>query len=80
MKISKRRKAGEGSLKVIPTIRHKKIPISSAKKSDLVKLCKTGAIPGVFLSYESLPSNRTVNDRLPVPDALEEDIAYNDNF
>ena len=51
LKISKRRKAGDESLKVVPTIRHKKIPISSAKKSDLVKLCKTGAIPGVFWSY-----------------------------
>jgi len=49
-------------------------PISFANKSDLVKLCKTGAIPPFYLSfYENLPCHRSINDRLPAPDITEED-------
>ena len=51
-----------------------KLPISDMKKKDLLSLCKEGIIPAECHGfYESLPSNRSVRDKLPAPDALEED-------
>ena len=48
--------------------------ISTAKKQDLVRLCRTGAIPAIYLPlYEALPSDFGINDRLPEPDVYEED-------
>ena len=48
--------------------------ISTAKKQDLVRLCRTGAIPAIYLPfYEALPSDLGINDRLPEPDVYQED-------
>ena len=48
--------------------------ISTAKKQDLVHLCHTSAIPAIYLPlYEALPSDFSINDRLPEPDVYEED-------
>ena len=50
------------------------LPISAAKK-DLIRLCKTGAIPAIFLPFhQSLPSDASINDRLPEQDVNEYDI------
>lgn len=51
-----------------------KIPISAAKKKDLVQLCKSGVIPSEFHEfYKNLPSQQSIPDRLPLPDVLESD-------
>lgn len=47
-------------------------PISVAKKNDLLKLCKTGAIPHKFHAfYNELATAEIVADRLPEPDITE---------
>ena len=51
-----------------------KLPISAAKKKDLVDLCKAGIIPTEFHEYyKTLPSQQNKADRLPLPDVLESD-------
>ena len=50
-----------------------KLPISAAKKRDLLDLCKS-VIPREFHGYyESLKTGKNVNDRLPHPDVTESD-------
>lgn len=50
-----------------------KLPISDAKKRDLLSLCKDGTIPEDFyLYFKSLPCSSETNDRIPEPDMLEE--------
>ena len=57
----------------VPFKYQKKLPISSAKKRDLMNLCKSGIIPPEFHEfYKSLPSSNNTNDRLPEPDAMED--------
>ena len=49
-----------------------KLPISAAKKKDLLSLCKSGIVPLEFHEYyKSLPSHKSVKDRLPEPDIQE---------
>lgn len=49
-----------------------KLPISKAKKKDLVSLCQSGAIPNEYHEfYKTLPSSKDTRDRLPQPDATE---------
>ena len=49
-----------------------KLPISAAKKMDLLSLCKSGIVPLEFHEYyKSLPSHQSVKDRLPEPDIQE---------
>ncbi|CAF4832257.1 unnamed protein product [Pieris macdunnoughi] len=51
-----------------------RLPISTAKKRDLMKLCAENQIPKYYHSfYENLPVSSTVQDRLPEPDAEEVD-------
>ena len=51
-----------------------KLPVSEPKKRDLISLCKEGIIPSDCHGfYENLPSNKKVKDKLPVPDALEDE-------
>lgn len=51
-----------------------KLPISEAKKRDLLSLCRSGIIPAEFHSYyENLNSNSAVRDALPSPDIQDED-------
>ena len=51
-----------------------KVPISVAKKSDLLDLCKSLVIPKQYWKfYEMLPTNVKVKDRLTCPDILEDE-------
>lgn len=50
-----------------------KLPISKAKKNDLLSLCKSGFIPNEdHKYYEDLPTSGKVKDKLPEPDIDEE--------
>lgn len=52
-----------------------KQPISDAKKKGLVTLCKSGVIPEEHHGYYmALPCGSSVVDKLPQPDAEEEDV------
>ena len=52
----------------------KRIPVSDAKKADLMKLCRIGVIPSDYHAYyASLPASSDVCERLPIPDAYESD-------
>ena len=52
---------------------NKKIPISSAKKKDLIDLCKSGVIPEEFWPfYERLETDQNITDRLQEADVVEE--------
>jgi hypothetical protein len=51
-----------------------KRPISVEKKKDLISLCNSLVIPPIYWPfYNSLTTNITVKDRLPLPDHLEDD-------
>ena len=51
-----------------------KLPISEAKKKDLVSLCQSGIIPEDCQGYYySLPTKKGMKDRIPVPDPLDTD-------
>ena len=50
-----------------------KIPISAAKKKDLMVLCRLGIIPREYHEYYAcLITNKDKTDRLDEPDTLEE--------
>lgn len=50
------------------------LPISKAKKQDLVSLVESGAIPPAYRDYyRSLPCQNTIRDALAEPDVEEED-------
>ena len=50
------------------------IPISKAKKDDLMSLVASGAVPECYRDfYESLPCRNNVRDALPEPDVEEEE-------
>jgi len=49
------------------------LPVSAAKKADLMKLCKAGTIQRQFHDfYEQLPVSDDVRDCLPEPDYTED--------
>ena len=49
----------------IPRKYNSKLPISAAKKKDLMQMCRTGVIPPEFHDfYENLPSNSSAPDNL----------------
>ncbi|KAK7089570.1 hypothetical protein V1264_024516 [Littorina saxatilis] len=51
-----------------------KLPISEAKKRDLLSLCKSAIIPEQHHDYyKALPSSTSAADKLPEPDFEEED-------
>ena len=57
-----------------------KIPISEAKKKDLLDLCKDGTIPEDFHSYyDKLPSSVKVKDKVPEPDLYDDEIQSDDD-
>ena len=69
------RSAETESVKIggIPQKYKSKLPISAAKKKDLMQMCKTGVIPPEFHDfYEKLPSSSNAPDKLGEPDALED--------
>lgn len=50
------------------------LPISDAKKGDLISLCNSGAIPRAYhVFYNQLPCSMNIIDRLPDPDINESD-------
>ncbi|CAH0692027.1 unnamed protein product [Spodoptera exigua] len=58
---------------VIPKAYSSPIPISEAKKKDLLNLCTKGIIPQELHSwYETLPTSKDIIDRLCEPDVAEE--------
>lgn len=62
-----------GAIEPVPIYRER-IPISKVKKKDLTKLCIDNQIPKYYHSfYENLPDSEKVQDRLPEPDAEEEE-------
>ena len=70
------RSAETESVKIggIPQKYKSKLPISAAKKKDLMQMCKTGVIPPEFHDfYEKLPSSSSAPDKLGEPDALEDE-------
>lgn len=51
-----------------------KLPISSAKRKDLLAMCKKGVIPTEFHEfYKALPASQNIKERLPEPDKDESD-------
>jgi len=55
-----------------------RLPISTAKKADLLSLCKSGIIPSDCANfYEAIPVSKSCKDRLAEPD-IEEDECYSD--
>ena len=51
-----------------------KLQMSAAKKADLLSLVASGTIPKEFEAYyQSLPSSKTVKDKLPCPSVSESD-------
>jgi len=70
IKKTKRGKCMDGQM---PQLYEGKLPISSAKKNDLISLCKTAVIPEEFHSYyENMLCDKDSTDCLPVPDVSEE--------
>lgn len=64
---------------LIPPKYKQKLPISAAKKKDLLALCKKGVIPREFHHYyKALQSNAAVQDTLLEPDAEESDVCDTD--
>ncbi|KAK7486497.1 hypothetical protein BaRGS_00022298 [Batillaria attramentaria] len=58
----------------IPHLYGHKLPISEAKKADLLYLCSSGVIPEEYHGfYKSLPASSAAMDRLPQPDISEQD-------
>ena len=61
-------------VKEIPHLYSQKLPISQAKKADLLYLCSSGIIPWQHHAfYKSLPTSPAAVDRLPQPDVNELD-------
>jgi hypothetical protein len=57
-----------------------KLASSSAKKKDLLSLCKRGVIPELYHHYyNSLRTDCEVKDWLPMPDILESDCVTDEN-
>lgn len=57
-----------------------KLPISAAKKADLMSLCTSGTIPKEYHEYyRSLPAKSSVKDKLPAPAASEAEEDTDDN-
>lgn len=67
-------KKGKSVSKMPVSVYSERIPISKVKKRDLMKLCLENQIPKYYhYFYENLPESERVPDRLPEPDAEEEE-------
>lgn len=75
IKVAGERKRGRAApIKTIPHLYSHKLPISQAKKSDLLSLCSSGIIPEEHHAfYTSLQASSATVDRLPQPDVDEVD-------
>lgn len=57
-----------------------KLPISTAKKTDLLSLCASGTIPEEYHGYyQSLGSSKSLKDKLPLPAASENEEDTDEN-
>ena len=71
---TRRKTHASTNLQIIPAAYSTKIPISVAKKQDLVKLCQKDIIPEEFHSYYmALPTSACCSDRIPAPASDESD-------
>lgn len=61
---------------LVPTKAYKQLrPITSLKKADLMKLCKTEVIPEIFHPYfKSLPTSKDAKDLVPEPSLQDSDL------
>ena len=74
VKQPKRGKPSSMSLQNLPRKYKSRLSISTAKKEDLLSLCRSGVIPADCSSfYEALPVNKSTKNRLTEPDMEEED-------
>jgi hypothetical protein len=63
---------------VLQQIYKKQLPISSAKKNDLLDLCRTGVIPSNCRGFfEALPASNTARDM--AAEAAVDDSELDDN-
>ncbi|KAL8606590.1 hypothetical protein ACOMHN_009475 [Nucella lapillus] len=61
------------TIEELPRRYAQRLPISAAKKADLMDLCRLRIIPPTHhLFYKNLPSDCQAQDRLPDPDATED--------
>lgn len=73
LKLRSTTRRGKNAGTNIPKCYNEKIPISEAKKSDLLSLCDTAVIPTEFhWYYKGLPCNKSVRDALAEPDSMED--------
>jgi hypothetical protein len=74
VKQPKRGKPSSMSLQNLPRKYKSRLSISTAKKEDLLSLCRSGVIPADCSSfYEALPVNKSTKNRLAEPDMEEDD-------
>jgi len=76
MRVTENTKKGRPAANVteIPKRYKSKQSISSAKKKDLLNLCKNGVIPHEYHEfYKGLPADKKVPDTLPDPDVEEDE-------
>ncbi|KAI5646050.1 hypothetical protein NE865_01943 [Phthorimaea operculella] len=68
-----KRSCQEESVPILKQLYEDRLPISEAKKKDLVKLCTTKVIPEELHGwYRSLASTADTDERIPEPDVNEE--------
>ena len=68
-----RRKRADVTIHELPRRYDRRLPISDAKKRDLLDLCYLGIVPKKHHSYYlAIPSNTSVPDRLAEPDVTED--------
>ena len=61
-------------LKTVPHCYSSRLPVSRAKKQDLVSLCASGIIPEEHHAfYKALPTSSSAADKLPEPNITESD-------
>ena len=57
-----------------------KLPITAAKKADLLSLCTSGIIPEAHhMYYKNLKTDNQARDKLPMPDAEESEYETDEN-
>ena len=59
----------------LPPLYKERLPVSAAKKQDLLSLCTSGLIPEEHHHfYGTLPVSESETDKLPEPDTQESDV------
>jgi hypothetical protein len=76
MRVTENTKKGRPAANVTEILKRykSKQSISSAKKKDLLNLCKNGVIPHEYHEFnKGLPADKQVPDTLPDPDVEEDE-------